>query len=148
MKKLLIATGLATILASSAFACKGANMGMGCKMQSMQKDKKQNLLDRVAYAFAKTAPTAEQITKANEAIAVFEDAMDKYQANKKFPLETLQDDKFDKNLFASICLEKSAQKLQAKIDLIDTIYSMLDERQKREFKTAFAKRQVLKELIY
>ena len=153
MKKILIATGLATILASSAFACgcKNANMGMGCQMSQMgiqQNKPSEKLLNRILHAFAKTAPTTEQITKAKEAMATFEETMDKLIANKKFPLETLQDDKFDKNLFASICLEKSAQKLQAKADLIDAIYSMLDEKQKREFKTSFAKKQILKELMY
>ncbi len=153
MKKLLIATGLATLLASSAFACKHGNMPMegemGCKahkMDEMKKDETSKLVYQLLGAFAKTAPSEEQITKAKEAVENFEDAMEKVEASKKFPIQTLQDDKFDKNVFASICLETAAQKLQAKADLVDKIYSMLDTTQKREFKREFASKQVMKEL--
>ncbi len=150
MKKILISLGVATILASSAFACKNTNIGMSCsnhKMMSSYKNKSGKLVGAILNAFSKTAPSAEQIKTAKRAVEKFRDSMSESKANKKFPIETLTETKFDKDLFASICLKKSAKKIQSRVDLIEKIYSTLDEQQKREFKTEFASKKVLKELM-
>ena len=150
VKKILISLSVATILASSAFACKNANMGMGCsshKMMSSYKNKSGKLVGAILNAFSKTAPSTEQIKTAKRAIEKFRDSMSEFKSKKKFPIETLTETEFDKDLFASICLKKSAQKIQSKVDLIDKIYSTLDEQQKREFKTEFASNKILKELM-
>ena len=150
MKKVLISLSVATILASSAFACKNKDMQMGCsthKAIGIHKGKGEKLIGKVLTAFSKTAPSKEQIKTVKRAVDKFRDSMREAKAKKGFPLETLKEDEFDKDTFGSICLKKSAQKIQNKIDFIDSVYSSLDKQQKREFKREFASKQALKELL-
>ena len=150
MKKILISLSVATILASTAFACKNGNMGMGCpshKMMGMHKNKSEKLVGVILNAFSKTAPSTEQIKTVKRAVEKFRESMKEAKSKKGFPLETLKEDEFDKDMFGGICIKKSAQKIQNKVNFIDAVYSTLDKQQKREFKREFASNKVLKELM-
>lgn len=150
MKKILIVVGVTTILVSNAFACKNSEMGLSCptnKMMNIHQNKSEKFVEAILNAFSKTAPSTEQIKTAKRAVEKFRDSMDELKEEKKFPIETLTESEFDKDLFVSICLKKSAQKIQSKVEFIDEVYSTLDAQQKREFKTEFASNKVLEELI-
>ncbi|MFT7879145.1 MAG: hypothetical protein ABXS91_02015 [Sulfurimonas sp.] len=156
-QRILIATALAsTLLTGTAIA---SQHGMkGASAHHMQHKKghhakhKKHFVKKVINAVSKTGINSTQAQKVTDAINTFKQAkMKMKQQGPVCPLDAFKDNAFDKKVFKEVLLSKPEAKISARADLLETVFAILNEEQRkiftREFKAHMIKKTIRKDMI-
>lgn len=98
---------------------------------------KKHIVKKLVSAVSKTGLNAQQVEQVTQAINQFKLTKLKIKSQKQFPLDAFKEDAFDKQAFKNHWDKFNAMKVQAKSDLFEQIYSILDAEQKKIFKREF-----------
>ncbi len=157
-KRILIAAALAsTLAAGSAMACSQGGSGMSGKSggmmmsqgggmsQGQHGEQKKHFVRKVIAAVSKTGIDSKQAQKVTDAINTFKQAkMQVKMAGANVPLDAFKGDTFDKGRFTEILLNKPKAMINAKGDLLEAIYAILDKEQRKIFTREFTAPMVAK----
>jgi len=161
-KRILIASALAsTLLAGSAMA--SGHYGMqgssahhhgsmkSSSMQNKQQNKgqhsqhKKQFVKKVIDAVSKTGIDAEQAQKVTDAINAFKQAkMAMKQQGPVCPLDAFKGNSFDKKVFRETMLSKPDAMISARADMLESIYAILNEEQRKLFTREFTAHMIEK----
>ncbi|NOR58254.1 MAG: hypothetical protein GQ474_07005 [Sulfurimonas sp.] len=143
-KKIILSLTATALLASSLLAFNGqGQMQQGNKAaykqnKMMMQGQRQN---RGGQMFMKVVMrldlTTEQRTKV---IAIVKDSM----KNIPNPHDAFTDASFDKKEFIKLANERRDARIEAKADMIEKIYTVLDDSQKKDLKTMLDMRDIMK----
>lgn len=169
-KRILIATALAsTLLAGTALASnhggmKGSSMcnhgGMkgssmcnqgGMKSSAMYGKKdhrsqhKKQFVKKVIDAVSKTGIDGTQAQKVTDAINTFKQAkMAMKQEGPVCPLDAFKGNSFDKKVFRETMLSRPDAMISARADMLESIYAILNEEQRKIFTREFTAHMIEK----
>lgn len=156
-KRILIASALAsTLLTGTAIASQHGMKGSSAhKMQqnkSQHAKHKKHFVKKVLDAVSKTGIDSMQAQKVTDAINTFKQAkMTMKQKGPVCPLDAFRDNAFDKKVFKEVLLSKPEAKISAKADMLESIFAILNEEQRkiftREFKAHMIKKTIRKNMI-
>lgn len=162
-KRILIAGALASTLltgaamASSHCGMKGSSMcsksGMkGSSAHNMhQKNKnqhathKKHFVKKVVAAVSKTGIDGTQAQKVTDAINTFKQAkMARKKEGPVCPLDAFKDNTFDKKVFRETMLRKPDAMISARADMLESIFAILNEEQRKIFTREFTAHMIEK----
>ena len=170
-KRILIASTLAsTLLIGSAMASghygmknsmcnQGSMKGSMCNQSGMKSssmcNKQQNkgqhsqhkkqFVKKVIDAVSKTGIDAEQAQKVTDAINAFKQAkMAMKQQGPVCPLDAFKGNSFDKKVFRETMLSKPDAMISARADMLESIYAILNEEQRKLFTREFTAHMIEK----
>jgi hypothetical protein len=148
VKRILIATALAsTLLSGSAIAC-GSQGGMMASCGKAQQGKghhgkgKMHFVRKVIAAVSKTGIDSAQAQKVTDAINTYKQAKMEARQKRVPPLDAFKGDAFDKKAFREIMLSRPEAMIAAKSELFESIYAILDKEQRRIFRREFTAHMV------
>lgn len=158
-KKILIAALLAgSLMTAGAAMCSGGSCGSnsaamtgksscgtscgspdgtmkdGCGCQGKTK---KHFARKVIAAVSKTGLSSEQAESVTEAVNLYKQAKMEAKQMWSYPLDAFKDDGFDKKMFRDTMLRKPTAKVDAKADLIESIYAILNAEQRKIFRREF-----------
>jgi len=133
-KKIILSLAAATLLTTSIFAsCQNGNMGEGyknksCNSNMMQKGSSFKKHGSIIHMAMMLDLTDEQRVKLREIIK---------SSYKNMPKQSdaFTDNSFDKQKYINISKEKREFMIKNKAETIEKIYALLDDSQKKDFKT-------------
>ncbi len=133
MNKKIILVGLVVALASSLFAgdmnCPPQDgSGARCNMKMM--NAKNNTKTPFISEVMKLKLSDEQKAKIKE---LMQQNMEK-RASMPKPMDAFGEKTFDKEMFIKISKEKKEQQLENKANMMQSVYNVLDDAQKKELK--------------
>ncbi len=161
-KRILIASALASMLftgtamASSHCGSKGSCMsnksGMkgssSCNMQQKKNHgtkQKKHFVKKVVAAVSKTGIDSTQAQKVSDAINAFKQAkMTMKQEGPVCPLDAFKNNTFDKKVFRETMLTKPDAKISVKADMLESIFAILNEEQRKIFTREFTAHMIEK----
>ncbi|MBD3790665.1 MAG: hypothetical protein IE918_00685 [Campylobacterales bacterium] len=156
-KRVLIATALAsTLLTGSAIASQhGMKDSSTPHMHQKKSDhdkQKKHFVKKVIDAVSKTGIDATQAQKVTDAINTFKQAKMKIkQQGPVCPLDAFKGNTFDRQVFKEVLLSKPEAKINARADLLEAIFGILNEEQRkiftREFKAHMIEKTIKKNMI-
>lgn len=115
-------------------SCDCGTIGDGCGCHG---ETKKHFARKVIAAVSKTGLNSEQVQKVTDAVNLYKQAKMEAKQSWDFPLEAFKDDAFDKKAFREAMMRKPAAKIDAKSDLIESIYAILNAEQRKIFKREF-----------
>jgi Spy/CpxP family protein refolding chaperone len=142
-KKIVLSLAAAILLSTSAIAsCQNSDMGKGYKEKSsscnmMQKGSSFKQHGSIMHMAMMLDLTDEQRVK-------IRDIIKSSYANMPKQSDAFTDNSFDKQKFIDISKEKREFKIKNKADTIEKIYALLDDSQKKDFKTMIDMREMMK----
>ncbi len=155
-KRILITTALvSTLLAGNALACSqgGGSMKMnkGGQVKGHKGDTKKHLVRKIIAAVSKSGIDAAQVEKVTDAINAFKQKKMAFQASRPIPLEAFKNDSFNKAAFRKIMLSKPEAVVDAKAALLEDVYAVLNQEQRkiftREFTAVMVEKTIKKNMI-
>ena len=156
-KRILIASALAsTLLTGTAMASqhgmKGASAHHMHQNKSHHTKQKKHFVKKVINAVSKTGINATQAQKVTDAINTFKQAkMKMKQQGPVCPLDAFKGNAFDKKVFKQILMSKPEAKISARADLLEAVFAILNEEQRkiftREFKAHMIEKTIKKNMI-
>lgn len=141
-QRILLATALVSMLlvgGTSAYADdKGMKQhhGMEEKMGSHEPMQK-HFVKKVIAAVSKCGIDSAQAQKVTDAINRFKTTQMQFKKKPPLPLDAFQGEHFDKSRFIQILLNKPTAMATAKGDLLEGIYAILNEEQRKIFTREF-----------
>ncbi|MCD6654222.1 MAG: Spy/CpxP family protein refolding chaperone [Sulfurovum sp.] len=162
-KRILIASALAsTLLIGSAMAsghygmkgsstCNHGSMKNSSMCSKQQQNKghhsqhKKQFVKKVIDAVSKTGIDSAQAQKVTDAINTFKQAkMAMKQQGPVCPLDAFKGDNFDKKVFRETMLSKPDAMISARADMLESIYAVLNEEQRKLFTREFTAHMIEK----
>ncbi|MDQ1325811.1 MAG: hypothetical protein QG564_935 [Campylobacterota bacterium] len=163
-KRILIASALASTLfigsamASGHYGMKSSSMCNhgGMKNSSMCSSKQQQnkghhnqqkkqFVKKVIDAVSKTGIDSTQAQKVTDVINTFKQAqMAMKQQGPVCPLDAFKGDNFDKKVFRETMLSKPDAMITAKAEMLESIYAILNEEQRKLFTREFTAHMIEK----
>jgi len=163
-KRILIASALAsTLLTGTAMAShhgmngssmhnksgmKGSsshNMMQSKSHHTKQTKQKKYFVKKVIAAVSKSGINSAQAQKVTDAINAFKQTkMTMKQAGPVCPLDAFKDNSFDKKVFKETMLSKPDAKISAKADMLESIFAILNEEQRKIFTREFTAHMIEK----
>jgi hypothetical protein len=156
-KRILIATALAsTLLTGSAIASQHGMKGSSGHTEQHNKShhdkQKMHFVKKVINAVSKTGIDTMQAQKVTDAINTFKQAkMTMKQQGPVCPLDAFKGNTFDRKVFKKVLLSKPEAKINARADLLETVFAILNEEQRKiftlEFKAHMIEKTIKKDMI-
>lgn len=162
-KRILITSALASmLLTGTAMASHGGMKGScksmcsksgmkGSSSHNMKQGKshhtkqKKHFVKKVVAAVSKTGIDSAQAQKVTDAINTFKQAkMTMKQEGPVCPLDAFKDNAFDKKVFREMMLSKPDAKISARADMLESIFAILDEEQRKIFTREFTAHMIEK----
>ncbi|MFT7860378.1 MAG: hypothetical protein ABXS93_05505 [Sulfurimonas sp.] len=146
LKKIVISSAFASmLLVGNLYANCHSNKQAQNSQKSMhgshQKGHSQHgsmhMVQNVIKAASKSGINTEQAAKITEAINTFKGVQRGLKQSKMFPIDALQDDKFDANIFMDAKSKMFTAKMEAVTELFETVYAVLTPQQRKTFKREF-----------
>lgn len=142
--KIILSLGATALLASTLLAnpAQGPKCDKGsCNKQQMSKQHKKGNSkgkgENVVRMFKKLNLTDEQKTKIR---AIIKDSMNSVPN----PSTAFTDNSFDMNKFIELSKQKQASKIERRAQMIQKVYSVLTDEQKKDFKTMLDMKDIMK----
>lgn len=112
---------------------------------------KKHMLRNLISAVSKTGLNADQVKQVTQSINQFKLTKQKIKSQKQFPINAFRKEGFDQKAFRMNRNKLNEMKIQAKIDLFEQIYSILDTEQKqiftREFTAPMIEKMIKKNML-
>ena len=132
--KILVSVVLGTVLSTSLFASNSINHKQMCNIDSMKKShmsKHKSKMKKRGMFFS----TLKKLNLSTEQRSEIRDIMKSSNKTKKSLNDAFTQNSFDKDMFIEIMSEKRENMIKSKALKIEKIYNVLDETQKKQFKT-------------
>jgi hypothetical protein len=110
------------------------------------KDKKMHLVKKIVDAVSKTGLSTSQAKEITSAINDFKSAKKELKALKMFPIDAVQNDKFDSKMFVEAKRKMFDKKMELVTELFESVYDVLTDEQKKVFKREFSA-PIIKKMI-
>jgi len=154
VKKLaLISLVASSILVSSMYA-QGHNKmsNASSKMEKKHshghdsKHEKMHLVKKIVDAVSKTGLSTSQAKDITSIINDFKSGKQELKALKMFPIDAVQNDKFDSKMFVESKRKMFDKKMELVTELFESVYDVLTAEQKKIFKQEFSA-PIIKKMI-
>ncbi|MGC9351690.1 MAG: hypothetical protein ACP5D3_06845 [Sulfurovum sp.] len=156
-KRILLTTALAsTLLTGTAVASQHGMKDSSAHHMHQKKShhdkQKKHFVKKVINAVSKTGINTMQAQKVTDAINTFKQAkMKMKQQGPVCPLDAFKGNTFDKKVFKQVLLSKPEAKINARADLLETVFAILNEEQRKiftlEFKAHMIEKTIKKDMI-
>ncbi len=141
-KKIILSLSVAALLATSVFAsCQSSNMKKGCGDNYSCNMKKKN------SSFKKHGSIMHMVMMLDldaDQRAKIKDIVKSSYKNLPKQSDAFTSNNFDKQKFIDLSKQKRELKIKNKADTIEKIYELLNDSQKKDFKTMVDMREVMK----
>ena len=142
-QRILLAMALASMLVMGSASADHEKQGMKQQHHGMEKKADSHkaphkkFVKKVVAAVSRTGIDSAQAQQVTEAINAFKTVKMQFKKKPPLPLDAFKGGQFDKNRFTEILLTKPTAMATAKGDLLERIYAILNDEQRKIFTREF-----------
>ena len=141
-KKMILGLATATLLATSALAYGGGSKS--CDGYKNSCDKSKMMHKRSHKGGFKFVHMVMKLDLSDEQRKQIRKIVQTTMNSTPYPIDAFSDTSFDKEKFIKLHKQKREVKVQKKADMIEDIYELLDDSQKKDLKTMLDMKKMMK----